>query len=81
MRILCETNIPPKYADALANEDWITVETTTDYLDADADDQTIAEFAKQHGYVLFVRDSDFLGLFRRSNSCYRDSNSPETILD
>lgn len=59
MRILCETNIPPRYVEALEEEGWTTIATTTEYLHPEADDEIIAEFAATNDWVVFTRDTDF----------------------
>lgn len=65
MRVLCETNVPPKYVDALEDESWTTVATTTDYLHPESGDSEIAEFAVSDGWVVFTRDTDFFEVAER----------------
>jgi hypothetical protein len=59
MRVLCDQNVPRKYADALRDVDGISVGTVADELEHDAADPDIASHAEATGAVLLTNDDDF----------------------
>jgi predicted nuclease of predicted toxin-antitoxin system len=59
MRLLCDHHVVTKYCEAFEATDWITYERIATVLSPDADDGDIAQYAVDHGYIVFTNDDDF----------------------
>jgi predicted nuclease of predicted toxin-antitoxin system len=78
--------VPRKYRDALSDTSWASVAVTTDFLDPEATDRGIAEFATANGFVLFVRDEDFFEVEERAGTGVLflqelRNSSPKTVIE
>lgn len=59
MRILFDRNVEPKYINAIAAIQDVTVEHVDDRLPQTANDREIVDLADREDWVVFTRDDDF----------------------
>lgn len=60
MRILCDNNVAPKYANAIRGSDRLELAHSSDVLSPEASDPAIIEYAETHDWVILTGDKRFL---------------------
>lgn len=87
MRVLFDRNTPGKYANAIAQRPWSTVEQTDNILPKTAPDSDIADHAEQNDWVVFTRDEQFFRELKQNRACgtlyfkMGRNETPGTIAD
>lgn len=60
MKILCDENVPNKYAREIANLNSVTVTTVETELGAGVNDYVVRDYAEQNDSVVLTNDKGFL---------------------
>ena len=60
MKILCDSNVAPNYANALRKSDQLEFAHSCDVLSPEASDPAIIEYAETHDWVILTSDKRFL---------------------